>query len=132
MPPSGPPRSFDDMKRTLLIALLAVGLIALALGGWTVQGIRWTLRGREHTVQEAADDTPSDDGTTMDGHGSLVAGRARGTVARFGRCCAVDDGRIGRRGERTHRLPVGERTGGRGGAANGDSVPGEGGGCRFT
>jgi hypothetical protein len=45
MPPSWPPRSFDAMKRTLLIALLAVGLIVLALGGWTVQGIRWTLRG---------------------------------------------------------------------------------------
>jgi hypothetical protein len=33
------------MKRTLLIGLLALGLILLALGGWTVQGIRWTLRG---------------------------------------------------------------------------------------
>ena len=45
MPPSGPPRSFDAMKRTLLIALLALGLIVLAVGGWAVQGIRWTLRG---------------------------------------------------------------------------------------
>jgi hypothetical protein len=33
------------MKRTLLIALLALGLILLAVGAWTVQGIRWTLRG---------------------------------------------------------------------------------------
>jgi hypothetical protein len=33
------------MKRTLLIAVLALGLIVLALGGWTLQGIRWTLRG---------------------------------------------------------------------------------------
>ena len=33
------------MKRTLLIALLALGLILLAVGAWTLQGIRWTLRG---------------------------------------------------------------------------------------
>jgi uncharacterized membrane protein YidH (DUF202 family) len=45
MPPAGTPRTVDAMKRTLLIALFAVGLIVLALGGWTVQGIRWTLRG---------------------------------------------------------------------------------------
>ena len=33
------------MKHTLLIALLALGLVVLAVGGWTIQGIRWTLRG---------------------------------------------------------------------------------------
>jgi hypothetical protein len=33
------------MKRTLLISLLALGLILLAVGAWTLQGIRWTLRG---------------------------------------------------------------------------------------
>jgi hypothetical protein len=33
------------MKRTLLIGIVALGLILLALAGWTVQGIRWTLRG---------------------------------------------------------------------------------------
>jgi hypothetical protein len=33
------------MKRTLLILLLAVGLLLLALGGWAVQGARWALSG---------------------------------------------------------------------------------------
>jgi hypothetical protein len=34
-----------DMKRRLLITLLAVGLVTLALLGWAVQGVRWTLTG---------------------------------------------------------------------------------------
>jgi hypothetical protein len=38
-------RSLLLMKRTLLIGIVALGLILLALAGWTVQGIRWTLRG---------------------------------------------------------------------------------------
>ena len=42
------------MKRTLLIGLLAVGLIALALGAWTVQGIRWTLRGGRNRRERLA------------------------------------------------------------------------------
>jgi hypothetical protein len=33
------------MKRGLLITLVAVGLLTLALAGWAVQGIRWTLTG---------------------------------------------------------------------------------------
>ena len=45
MPPSRPRRSVLSMKRTLLIALLALGLILLAVGGWTIQGIRWALGG---------------------------------------------------------------------------------------
>jgi hypothetical protein len=31
------------MKRRLLFILLVTGLIVLALGGWTVRGLRWTL-----------------------------------------------------------------------------------------
>jgi len=35
------------MKRLLLLILLALGLLLLALAGWTVQGLRWTAgRGR--------------------------------------------------------------------------------------
>ena len=34
------------MKRWLLFALLAVGLLLLALAGWAVQGVRWTLTGQ--------------------------------------------------------------------------------------
>jgi hypothetical protein len=31
------------MKRMLLLILLALGLLALAVGGWAVQGVRWTF-----------------------------------------------------------------------------------------
>ncbi len=34
------------MNRYFLLALLAFGLLMLALAGWTVQGLRWTLSGR--------------------------------------------------------------------------------------
>jgi hypothetical protein len=33
------------MKRTLLLILLALGLILLAAGAWAVQGLRWVLSG---------------------------------------------------------------------------------------
>jgi hypothetical protein len=33
------------MKRWLLLSLLAFGLLLLALAGWAVQGVRWTLTG---------------------------------------------------------------------------------------
>ena len=36
-------RNVLTMKRTLLIALLALGLILLAVGGWTVRGVRWAV-----------------------------------------------------------------------------------------
>jgi len=32
------------MNQRLLIALIAVGLLLLALGGWLVQGLRWPSR----------------------------------------------------------------------------------------
>ena len=38
-------RSLRDMKRLLLLFLLALGLLLLALGAWAVQGVRWTLTG---------------------------------------------------------------------------------------
>jgi hypothetical protein len=33
------------MKRKLLFILIVTGLIVLALGGWTVQGLKWALSG---------------------------------------------------------------------------------------
>jgi hypothetical protein len=33
------------MKQRLLFAVLVFGVVALALGGWTVQGLRWTASG---------------------------------------------------------------------------------------
>jgi hypothetical protein len=33
------------MQRRLFFILIITGLILLALGGWTVRGLRWTLAG---------------------------------------------------------------------------------------
>jgi len=33
------------MKRLLLFTVVAFGLLLLALAGWAVQGVRWTLTG---------------------------------------------------------------------------------------
>ena len=52
--PSPRRRSVLFMKRTLLIALLAFGLLLLAVGGWTVKGIRWTLRGGRNRRERLA------------------------------------------------------------------------------
>ena len=49
MPPAGRRPKLIHMKRTLLITLLAVGLVTLALLGWAVQGVRWTLTGSRRT-----------------------------------------------------------------------------------
>ena len=38
-------RSLGDMKNRLLFLLLVTGLLLLALGGWTVQGLRWAVTG---------------------------------------------------------------------------------------
>ena len=54
MPPSRRRRSVLSMKRTLLIALLALGLILLAVGGWTIQGIRWALGDRRNRRERLA------------------------------------------------------------------------------
>ncbi len=45
MPAATPGPRLRDMKRLLFLVALAVGLLLLALGGWAVQGIRWTLTG---------------------------------------------------------------------------------------
>jgi hypothetical protein len=37
--------SLTGMKKRLLFLLLVTGLLLLALGGWTVQGLRWALSG---------------------------------------------------------------------------------------
>ena len=37
--------SLPGMKKRLLFLLLVTGLLLLALGGWTVQGLRWALSG---------------------------------------------------------------------------------------
>jgi hypothetical protein len=39
-----PPPSLGGMKRRFLFTSLAFGLIALAVGAWIVQGLRWTPR----------------------------------------------------------------------------------------
>jgi hypothetical protein len=43
------------MKQRLLFAVLVTGLLALAIGGWTVQGLRWAANGgRSRGVPQAA------------------------------------------------------------------------------
>jgi hypothetical protein len=43
------------MKRRILFLLLVTGLIVLALGGWTVQGLRWlTAGGRPAALPQPA------------------------------------------------------------------------------
>jgi hypothetical protein len=43
------------MKNRLLFLLLVTGLILLALGGWTVQGLRWAVTGgRARTLPQPA------------------------------------------------------------------------------
>ena len=37
--------SLVGMKKRLLFLLLVTGLLLLALGGWTVHGLRWALSG---------------------------------------------------------------------------------------
>jgi hypothetical protein len=47
--------SLGYMKNRLLFLLLVTGLILLALGGWTVQGLRWTVTGgRARTLPQPA------------------------------------------------------------------------------
>src|SRR2546423_13533142 len=38
-------RSLVHMKKRLLFVLFVTGLLVLALGGWTVQGLRWATTG---------------------------------------------------------------------------------------
>jgi hypothetical protein len=33
------------MQKRILITSVVIGVLLLAVGGWTVQGIRWTLGG---------------------------------------------------------------------------------------
>ncbi len=42
------PPSLRDVKRWLLLTVIAFGLLLLALAGWAVQGVRWTLTGSRH------------------------------------------------------------------------------------
>ena len=37
------------MKRNLLLILVVTGLIVLAVGGWTIQGLRWAFSGGGRT-----------------------------------------------------------------------------------
>jgi len=41
------------MKRRLLFILLVTGLLLLALGGWSVRGLRWALSGGGRVPQPA-------------------------------------------------------------------------------
>ncbi len=38
-----PRRNVRDMKRWFLFVTVALALLCLALAGWAVQGVRWTL-----------------------------------------------------------------------------------------
>jgi hypothetical protein len=42
---TGRAHNLDHMKNRLLFLLLVTGLIVLALGGWTVRGLRWAVTG---------------------------------------------------------------------------------------
>ncbi|HET9507345.1 MAG TPA: hypothetical protein VFY02_00700 [Gaiellaceae bacterium] len=42
------------MKRVLLISFLALAVLLLALGAWTVQGARWALTGSRHPRRRLA------------------------------------------------------------------------------
>jgi hypothetical protein len=33
------------MKKTLFIGAVALGILLLAVGGWTVRGVRWAVTG---------------------------------------------------------------------------------------
>ena len=49
--------SLPAMKKRLLFLLLVTGLLLLALGGWTAQGLRWALAGgwaRGHAAPQPA------------------------------------------------------------------------------
>jgi hypothetical protein len=45
---------FDAMKRSLYIVLISLVLLALALGGWAVDGVRWLTRGSRRPRLAAA------------------------------------------------------------------------------
>jgi hypothetical protein len=53
MAPPGRPRSVVRMKRRLIFFLLVIGLLLLALGGWTVQGLRFAISGGRRLPQPA-------------------------------------------------------------------------------
>jgi hypothetical protein len=42
------------MKRRLLFILIVTGLLLLALGGWTVRGLRWSLSGGARRLPQPA------------------------------------------------------------------------------
>jgi len=51
---TGRGRRFPSMKRVLLISFLALAVLLLALGAWTVQGARWALTGSRHPRRRLA------------------------------------------------------------------------------
>jgi hypothetical protein len=53
MAPPGRGRSVALMKRRLIFFLLVTGLLLLALGGWTIQGLRFAVSGRRRLPQPA-------------------------------------------------------------------------------
>ena len=38
-------RESDGMRRTLFIGAVILGILLLAVGGWTVRGARWAVAG---------------------------------------------------------------------------------------
>jgi hypothetical protein len=42
------------MNKPLIVVALLVGLLVLAVAGWTVQGARWLLTGKRHAGSRVA------------------------------------------------------------------------------
>ena len=53
MAPPDRGRSVAPMKRRFIFFLLVTGLLLLALGGWTIQGLRFALGGGRRLPQPA-------------------------------------------------------------------------------
>ncbi len=60
MIPAAEARTVGDVKRWLLLTVIAFGLLFLALAAWAVQGVRLTLTGssRRRTRLATADAAP--------------------------------------------------------------------------
>jgi hypothetical protein len=53
MAPPDEGRSVASMERRFIFFLLVTGLLLLALGGWTIQGLRFALGGGRRLPQPA-------------------------------------------------------------------------------
>jgi hypothetical protein len=54
MTPAAGRRSLVPMNRKLIFILVVTGLLVLALGGWTVDGLRWLAGGGRGALPQPA------------------------------------------------------------------------------